>query len=652
VVAIAGTTREDVWLLGSEKLLGHFENGVWTTVDLPEFGTDLAVAPSGAVWVTDVSGAVRSYDGATLGVLHEFQNGPLRSLDVFGDGSAWVGGDSGFIAHYDGAAWQIHASPATGRVTGIYRANAQAVWFVTSTGQILRWDGATMTVDYTSAQPLHSVDGVDEDVWFVGNGGETIRYGGGVYVPTPTPTSRDLYAVWANVESDVWAAGDAGTVLRNQNGQWELFSTSVEAAFFSGWGADPGGNWLGASGATVYRYDGDGFSAGAPPGGTINSLWIAPGGETWAVHEGRVAVNRKGFGWTSARHTPVHNAISGVADDEIWVAADLGIVWRYDGSLWSSLDTGLGVNLEKIWAQSASDVYAASANALYHYDGGTWAKISLPGVTDILSVDGSASDDVWVVAKPEGTVYHFDGVVWTASQLDGAVRDSWGPTRDRRWFVSFDKIYFFNGTTYDSTVLPNAGLVAVAGVRDDRVFAISESGTVWEGGVDGFARRNSLSGGVFRVLDARGASVVAGGNGLVHRRDHSPKALYGGVCAEPTPIACGSRYEGALSGTEGNQAATCGAMSTPGSQRHFRLPVPVAGTVSVRVDAGPGGELNLSLRGEDGTGGCDVKTCLGVGENDTLSVSGSPGDVIFISIENPAQVEAAYTLEVSCSKER
>ncbi|MBU0558946.1 MAG: hypothetical protein KKG93_05105, partial [Bacteroidetes bacterium] len=72
-------------------------------------------------------------------------------------------------------------------------------------------------------------------------------------------------------------------------------------------------------------------------------------------------------------------------------------------SLWGSSPTNL-------WAVGPAD---ESVNSLWHYDGHTWKKTTQRLSSNLVSIYGFDSTDIWTCDSPGGDIFHYNGASWT-----------------------------------------------------------------------------------------------------------------------------------------------------------------------------------------------------------------------------------------------
>lgn len=149
---------------------------------------------------------------------------------------------------------------------------------------------------------------------------------------------------------------------------------------------------------------------------TLRSLWSSPSGSVWCASTlGRVWTTAD-VPWTNAasdiidfevpdgdhvwrylalprqeRDAAVPNCqeIWGTSDDNVFVGSFGGVVYRWDGTIWSQYDAGLGGAIGRFGGIRADDVYACGyRSSILHFDGRRWHVIADPdgpGIDDILT---------------------------------------------------------------------------------------------------------------------------------------------------------------------------------------------------------------------------------------------------------------------------
>jgi hypothetical protein len=233
IVAIAGTSREDVWIASDSGHVYHFDGMRWHDMDAP-FAThpaalailddhvflvgDAVYRREDDSWVMETTGT--DAHGWSAAAAHEGELFTLASDST--SGTAHVG-------HYANGTWSELAPVDIPYPCGIAVAGTDDVWVAgygsTATltdGLVAHWNGSTWTVETrTGAGQLCSILVNGGEVWV---GGHTDQYGRGnatalqhraangtwtVSEPLPAGSVRAL----ATHGGELWAAGDHGAIV-------------------------------------------------------------------------------------------------------------------------------------------------------------------------------------------------------------------------------------------------------------------------------------------------------------------------------------------------------------------------------------------------------------------------------------------------------
>jgi len=173
--------------------------------------------------------------------------------------------------------------------------------------------------------------------------------------------------------------------------------------------------------------------------GEWNSRWAvakryAPDGFTYLASSIR---RWDGTTWTIARPastTERLEAIHGTSDTNVWAVGNAGVTLSWNGAKWTMQIVPGMPDLKYVQTFGPSDVWAASAAALYHFDGRFWTTV--PTVTSIAAVWGTSSKDLWVASAKTNVLHHFDGTSWTEFPLgspENRFFDIWGVSSTKAW---------------------------------------------------------------------------------------------------------------------------------------------------------------------------------------------------------------------------
>lgn len=226
-------------------------------------------------------------------------------------------------------------------------------------------------------------------------------------------------------------------------------------------------------------------------------------------------------GWCRAAHVPTNWTLRGVwgsSDDDVWVAGGTASLLHWDGTSWSSVNSG-GSGLFTIWGSSRDDVWAAGYQSLVHWDGAQWKAPAplLVGQYSSLSIAGSGPDDVWVTtglvlqdnnaerwdghtwtwahvpdlilwsAGPKdvwavgAAVSHFDGVRWTTDTSLGPQKCVWGSGPNDVW-VGGAGIKRWDGARWSPSLNASTAVSAIWGTGPADVWAATDQSILhWDG---------------------------------------------------------------------------------------------------------------------------------------------------------------------------
>ena len=282
-----GSTANDVWAVGDDGAIAHFDGSKWSAQPFPEGegGTEDAGKRPALLGITGTS-----------------------KSDV------WAVGEAGTVLHFDGMAWSNPTSGTLGTLRAVWADAKDDAWAVGDGGIVLHFDGAAWMPDAPDAKlgvtaPLYAVQASSKtDVWIAGGAGTIAHFDGMSWTSTIVEPGIVLRAIAVDGES-VWAAGDQGSV-------WRL-STRAKAEG----GAPEGGD--GATLASDATSDAAEMGEGGKrhQGGLLGYL---------ARCTGRSVVRRRGLvrscagktragSWWGCSSSSNRLAISGTSPDDAWI---------------------------------------------------------------------------------------------------------------------------------------------------------------------------------------------------------------------------------------------------------------------------------------------------------------------------------------------
>jgi hypothetical protein len=277
----------------------------------------------------------------------------------------------------------------------------------------------------------------------------------GVLRWTPSTVSQtgsfeQINAIWGSGPSDVWVGGTNGN---SRFHHWDGAS----------WTASPGANstvdvtgmW-GSSSTNVYAVGNtkieqwDGANWTDVTSGTTNPLLAIWGSSATDIYAGGLSgtlVHSTGGAFSSVSSTGIGvenvSAIWGSSSSDVYVGASN--VYHYNGTAWSTVSTGLGVDVRAIWGSSASDVWiGGTGGKMVHYNGTSWSSVTTLGSDDVGGIWGTSASDVYMVNRG-GEIWHYNGSSWVSYSISSAaLLGVWGSGRTDIWAVGTDNGFEFN----------------------------------------------------------------------------------------------------------------------------------------------------------------------------------------------------------------
>jgi hypothetical protein len=485
-----GTSSSDVYAVGLER------------VD----SVDAAVRPTRSPGGVGTRGVVLHFDGSGWKKVSEVVDSEFFSIHGRSPEDVYVVGDRGLILHYDGTAWTEQESGVENRLRYVCAGDDGVVFAIGFDGSVLALEGAGWTLRSPAVGQdvfLLSVWGTSvSDVWAV-KGGGLEYYDGTEWSSVDVPYGIHSPVVWGYTPGEPYLLGHSGAVLHRAEEEWVLVREGsradlvgvdgrsgerVVAAGWSGYGrllslengewrplrssfsaylsdicCEPGGTALLAGGTGerpfLARLSGEEVDTTLtdPNGalesfGSLRAVWSAPSGGFVAVgaDDNGALICRSASGGVVA--DPLGADIQdlfgvwGVTWNAVFAVGSHGEIVHWDGTAWSSMESGTETKLDDVGGLSGEDVFAVGAGGtILHYDGSTWAAQESGTSADLFGIWGSPSAGMVAVGR-DGTVLHYDGCVWSlctpATTRD--LRGVWGSDEDGIFAVGEDGIILWS----------------------------------------------------------------------------------------------------------------------------------------------------------------------------------------------------------------
>lgn len=303
LTSVWGSSKSDVWAVGSGGTIIHYDGSKWNSVSSGVQSTLYSVWSSGPndVWAAGSSKVVlHGTGGAAFTPVPVSEENVGRAFAVWGTvpGDLFVGGaphqhfDPDLGQEVSGNWWRRPSGDAdsawdllagfdgqlpNATIRAIWGSSANDLWVSADNSMDSSWmrgvlmhragDGTWESVDSQSSRVLESIWGSSaNDVWAVGDEGTLRHFTAGAerWAVVTAPSSAALHGVWGTSANDVWAVGDLGTVIHYDGTSW----TSSSVAFPIGkkpnlygiWGSSADDVWIVGDELTLHF-------TGSKPGG-------------------------------------------------------------------------------------------------------------------------------------------------------------------------------------------------------------------------------------------------------------------------------------------------------------------------------------------------------------------------------------------------
>ncbi|AKU98469.1 hypothetical protein AKJ09_05133 [Labilithrix luteola] len=310
LTSVWGSSASDVWAVGTNRTVVHYDGSKWEKHVIENDPTSSAtmravwVGRSDDVWIVD--GLVLRHstgwkgDATEWSSYHFYPPGTATGNAPFGlsgrDGSVWIArlgwvqydppgtlikcsgwGEGGALVDAEHLGYsgndQTYFTSGYGAVA-MTRADeawatslAVAVWSGSRVMRVVRSDTEPTVwrheeFDSRTVRELHGIWGNEDVVWLVGEGGVTRRMTRSA-IPSrafeviETPVNDTLRGVFGFGPDDVWAVGDESTILHWDGQSWTKLATPFDGAglkprLFGVWGSSKDDVWIVGGGVVIH----------------------------------------------------------------------------------------------------------------------------------------------------------------------------------------------------------------------------------------------------------------------------------------------------------------------------------------------------------------------------------------------------------------
>lgn len=271
--ALWGSAADDVWAVGDEGAIFHFDGRSWQRF---ESGTNvmlLDVWGSGPndVWACGEFGTIAHWDGTSWTAASSNEEGDVL-LAVWGRGAnaIWFGGVSrgvGYLVFYGGEHWQFADVPGAASVWDIWGNDKGEAWLAGSnqgngsSGILYHFDGTQWNLTTYAGESLRAGWASGEsDVWVVGYDSPLQHWDGNAWLRTEGESER-LFTMWGTAPDNLWSAGDKGHLLHYDGREWRHMDASTTHLLRGIWGSAENDMWISGAAGTLLHWNGASFTS-------------------------------------------------------------------------------------------------------------------------------------------------------------------------------------------------------------------------------------------------------------------------------------------------------------------------------------------------------------------------------------------------------
>lgn len=332
-----GSSDTDIWSVGVDGTLLHFDGGSWQPVSAPNSMNYVAVwgAATDDIWAVGEAGAIIHYDGQAW-TSHGTDTAPtlgVRAIWVGTDSDRWLLSSANLV-HDDGTQRVTAMLPAAAVPGDELEGSATNDVFAPDVGNggVLRWDGTSWTSEMvTLAQPRGLAASATE-VLVSNLSGQIMQRQSGSWTEVYNMAGTELHGLCISELGDALAVGRFGDSAR-RNG---AAGTWVD-------NATPSGRFLVACDYA------DGTNEAWATGGDAVLAWTP---SSWKLVP--AADVGSGQSWLD---------VLAVSTSEVYLAGGNGRIYRFDGTSWREEATPTGDFLDKLARSETGTLYAVSSEA-------------------------------------------------------------------------------------------------------------------------------------------------------------------------------------------------------------------------------------------------------------------------------------------------
>ena len=212
------------WTVGSKGAIFKWQyNGGWEKIEAPSTNNLRAVAgiTEDDIFFVGDEGRILHWDGAKISVVESPTRNDLLSVSFGPQGIGWAVGKNGVILRHSNGRWVSVGSGVNADLNGVWAGRNDTAWAVGNNGLVLRWDGNGWKKEQSGTSfNLHAVGAVDPaQIWAVGDNGTVVLRSDGKWKAfSSIPSTKvSLRCVSVDPFGGVLTGGDHGVLWQRKD---------------------------------------------------------------------------------------------------------------------------------------------------------------------------------------------------------------------------------------------------------------------------------------------------------------------------------------------------------------------------------------------------------------------------------------------------
>jgi hypothetical protein len=283
-----GYTRVSVSPSVYQCTIVHYTGGTWVPIPCSSSSRLYSVGMRSAndVWAVGENGLVLHYNGSVWSqVPVPAGTASLRSVRLEGADDGWIVGSGGMILRLVGGNW-VRVAGSEFTFGGMDAVGPAEVWYGGVDGQLVQWqNGMLVTRTTPVAASINVLEMVSPTLGWAyarsNTGRYILKYSDVGW--TVVPTTAIVSAISAVASEDAWFVMDTRSILHYHSGTWQYESVPLNSRFYSISMLDADHGW--AVGNGVYTYSAGSWVAATPPltDVTVSTIIAVSPDEAWVA---------------------------------------------------------------------------------------------------------------------------------------------------------------------------------------------------------------------------------------------------------------------------------------------------------------------------------------------------------------------------------